>query len=642
MIPFSGVTYFTAYYHFYGKIIKYINDFLSIIEDEFRKNDLNELFRYYLYRRVLEIDKYDKYQINKNNILRDTIDSYKSGNQLLDMLYGDKIESHLVNNLVNGLRTQVMTSSQIVLKINYELSKIKSIVDERSISYFSKTFDRLSNRVTNLLELKQAAGSIIKLEESGDTPDIKSFRRRINKILYSYLRTADSIHDFLIGQRTTPEFKKRDLIKTITFNVKKENDDSEANMNYLEILKDMSEKTIFSEKFVFDEDTENINLLELSKSMNSRSNFETNIMEQLNKFIYRIINLDNTKNKHIKKELLSVYRPGNIVLEKILMESKETMNTAQYVDKEQLITMEQTGNGDIFTENIDNLLFVIYNDDILEPTKTEERKGIIEKVKQFLGIDNVSLSVDFYSSSGTFFKIFTEVESDGGRNIFVRPNRVLAEIWDPATNKKVKNIKELVITQTIKTDLLDKQQYIPICDKNYKVTLDERNNNLFVKAGINIEHLGKNTEKELDIENIDRTKQFHPEVKRISDLITRTDDDSEICKLLYLKNSGDWGQATSAKENKTFLLTEDKLCSYYSVLTNTSTIYTIKRGNTYLTFLHKGNINMLWKDIFLLINQSLIDNDFYLFVENYVIIYFDAVDKFNQNFRYELRFNIDN
>ena len=67
IIPFSGVTYFTSYYHFYAKIMTYLKDFLSKIQDEFRKNEISELVRYYLYRKVLEIDKYDEYQINKNN-----------------------------------------------------------------------------------------------------------------------------------------------------------------------------------------------------------------------------------------------------------------------------------------------------------------------------------------------------------------------------------------------------------------------------------------------------------------------------------------------------------------------------------------------------------------------------------------------
>ena len=36
------------------------------------------------------------------------------------------------------------------------------------------------------------------------------------------LRTADSVHDFLIGSRTSPEFKKKDFLQSIKFSVNNE------------------------------------------------------------------------------------------------------------------------------------------------------------------------------------------------------------------------------------------------------------------------------------------------------------------------------------------------------------------------------------------------------------------------------------
>ena len=109
--------------------------------------------------------------------------------------------------------------------------------------------------------------------------------------------------------------------------------------------------------------------------------------------------------------------------------------------------------------------------------------------------------------------------------------------------------------------------------------------------------------------------------------------------MLYLKNSGDWGEVTSANENKTFLLTEDKLCSYYSILTNTSTIYTIKRGNRYITILHKGNIDMKWEEMIKQIQDSLINNSYYLF-SNEIEIKFNVTEKSGADDNYTLMFKL--
>jgi hypothetical protein len=179
-----------------------------------------------------------------------------------------------------------------------------------------------------------------------------------------------------------------------------------------------------------------------------------------------------------------------------------------------------------------------------------------------------------------------------------------------------------------------------MCEENYKVTIkDDTNQHLMVNAGINIEKLDSTQIKELDIENDDRSKRFHPEVKKISDLISKTDNIIKKCKLLYLKNSGDWGEVTSANENKTFLLTEDKLCSYYSILTNTSTIYTIKRGNCYITILHKGNIDMKWAEMIKQIQDSLIINAYYLFSTN-IEIKLSVTEKSDTDDNYTLVFDL--
>ena len=643
IVPYETFNYFNSYCDFYTKIMTYIKDFSSIIEHQFRQDNLNEIDRYYIYRRITEFDMRDEKYNKKNDTLRENIHTYKRGGEILNMLYGTVLYDRLVPNIVNGLRTKITEDSQIIvnLKRTFQESTEKITSNKKEINNLSKTFDKLTNQVTNLIEYTNTGGFFI-TPESGLETSIKNSIRIINQILYSCLRTADSIHDFF-GNRTSPEFEKNkfEYIKFITFITDIAKPD--IKQNFEEIVQTLINTKVLGKKIEKDLDLKNykgegINIAELLNAIQKPSDIEDHTMDVMNKFLYVIAQL----NDSVKASIVKVYRPGNTLLGEIAQNISlcpSVLNTANFVDREYLFNQEYLGldKGNmtkIFTHENKNLLFVIYDKNILTEEKKGNRTEIIKKVKKFLGKDSVALSIDFYAISKIFFEMFT-IDKDGeGNNVFVRPNRVLAEVWDPAPNKKLKYLENVMITQVLNknSDLLDTENNMPICNKDYKVTFEENiDHHLIVNTGI------KMTGGDLiDIETDVKSTRFSPEVLRISKLIVDANKDPDkICKLFYLKNSGDWGQVTSANQNKSFLLSEDRLCNFYSVMTNTSSIYTIKRGDIFITMLHKGNIQMSWVDIFESIRSTLVNNKYYLFAKK-IEIKFKIDEKSDYSIIYNL------
>ena len=643
IVPYDTFNYFNSYCDFYTKTMTYIKDFSSMIEDQFREDNLSEIDRYYVYRRITEFDMRDEKYNKKNDTLRENINTYKTGGEILNMLYGTVLYDRLVPNIVNGLRTKITEDSQIIvnLKKTFQESKGKITSNKKEINNLSKTFDKLTNQVTNLLESKNTGGYFINIQPP--EPSIEASIKIINQILYSCLRTADSIHDFF-GNRTSPEFEKNkfEYIKYIKFIT--DIAEPEIKQNFEEILKKLTGTKVLGKRLIDQEDFKkykglDINIAELLNAIQKPSDIEDHTMDVMNKFLYRIAEL----NDSVKASIVKVYRPGNTILGEIAQNittvCPDVLNTAKFVDRESLFNQEYLGLNkgnmkNIFKDDNKNLLFVIYDKNILELINKEKRIEIIKKVKEFLDKDSVALSIDFYAISKTFFEMFTADHDSEGKNVFVRPNRVLAEVWDPAPNKKLKHLENVMITQVLNTgsDLLDTKNNMPICNKDYKVTFEENpEHHLIVNTGITMK--GGDL---IDIETDVKSTRFSPEVFRISNLIVEANKDSDkICKLFYLKNSGDWGQVTSANQNKSFLLSEDRLCNYYSVMTNTSSIYTIKRGDIFITMLHKGNIKMSWNDIFESINSTLVNNKYYLFAKK-IEIKFRIDDKSDYSIVYDL------
>ena len=356
--------------------------------------------------------------------------------------------------------------------------------------------------------------------------------------------------------------------------------------------------------------------------MEKKTHFEDHIMAQMNKFIYNLCQIDHyPADLNITNEFLNTYRPGNFILDKILNCGSilSYINTAQYINKPELFILEQRDFDekklpDIFKKTeMDNLLFVIYDDSILidDVENKQKRLEIIKTVKQFFGTDSVKLLVDYGQKSGPFFKIFTLDDAEGN-DVFVLPKFSLAQEWD-AASKRGYDLNITEEPQILNTDLLDKDNNIPICEKDYKIILDRKDDRVIAYAGINVDDLS------ISPNPID-SKKFTPSVNILSNLISDPKASENIrCKLFYLKNSGDWGQVTSANQNKSFLLSEDRLCSYYSFLTNTSTIYTIERGavkKKFITILHRGDIEMSWQNMIEMIQKTLLVNNYYIFYEN--------------------------
>jgi hypothetical protein len=641
IVSYEEKNYFNSYNNFYDKIMMYIKNEVLKIEYQFKNNNLNELYRYYLYRKIIEFDIKEETYKNKNDTLREYIVQNKSAYDIMKMLYGSIYEDTVRYNVVDEFRTKVTeNSNSIILIMNILEKQVTKAVQKDSITYYSKTFDRLTDKVTKMLEHKQSAGMFLRNEvipKQAGKPDLNTiYRERINKILYTVLRGADTKHDFLFDEkRPSAEFQKNknEYLKSIKFIPKLEFTEvgkkaENQKKNYDEILTDLYHAEIFSKLFIIGDqkDILDIDLEPLLEAMEKKSDFEDNIMAQMNRFIYNVCQLDFSPDAiNINGEFLKVYRPGNFILEKILKSNfmSPYLNTAQYINKKELFNLEnrdfdETKISEIFKkEELDNLLFVIYDDSILndDAVNKQKRKEIINTVKKFFGTDSVKLLVDYGQKSGPFFKIFTK-DNDIGKDVFLIPKFSLAQEWDAAT-KRTYHLNTTEEPQILNTDLLDKENNIPICEKDYKVTLERKDDRVIAHADINVYELDKGS---VPIDS----KNFTPSVNILSDLISDKKATEAIrCKLFYLKNSGDWGQVTSANQNKSFLLSEDRLCSYYSFLTNTSTIYTMERGSNsnrkFITMIHRGDIDMSWQNIIEIIQKTLSLNNYYIFYNNITI-----------------------
>jgi hypothetical protein len=661
IVKYEEKNYFNSYNNFYDKIMVYIKNEVFQIENQFRNNNLSEIYRYYVYRKIIEFDITEETYKNKNDTLREYIIQNKSAYDIMKMLYGSIYEDTVNYNVIDEFRTKVTEDSDTIILIMNILEKEITNIRPEGIDYYSNIFDRISKKVEQIQLLKhtQSAGMFLKKEvipKNKDKPDNNTiFRERINKILYTVLRSADSRHDFLFDEkRPSAEFQKNknEYLKSIKFipeleytEVGKKKDQKK---DYEEILNDLNNTEIFKKLFVIGEtnDIQDINLEPLLESMERKTHFEDHIMAQMNKFIYNLCQIDHyPADLNITNEFLNTYRPGNFILDKILNCGSilSYINTAQYINKPELFILEQRDFDEkklpeIFKKKeMDNLLFVIYDDSILidDVENKQKRLEIIKTVKQFFGTDSVKLLVDYGQKSGPFFKIFT-LDDGEGNDVFVLPKFSLAQEWD-AASKRGYDLNITEEPQILTTDLLDKDNNIPICEKDYKIILDRKDDRVIAYAGINVDDLS------ISPDPID-SKNFTPSVNILSNLISDPKASENIrCKLFYLKNSGDWGQVTSANQNKSFLLSEDRLCSYYSFLTNTSTIYTIERGavkKKFITILHRGDIEMSWQNMVEMIQNTLLVNNYYIFYEN-INITLDVTyrsDKQKKTEEYEINF----
>lgn len=656
------LTYFNSYCDFYTTVMSFIKDFVSKKDDQLRKDDMSELYRYYVYRRIIEFDITDKIYREKNDTIRENIDGYDSGYAIISMLYGSIPEDTV--ELYDCLRKKASNDPNILVNIQERFVK-KIKFDDRELIYNSKTLDRITKQITGLLEMKKGGALFFSKDEPIRDID-KQILYGINIILYSALRKADGIHDFMKGDSEKEsadrvvegflkENKKRNFLNALRF-FYNDNDlyivgkkgiilRGDKSSTVREIIEFLNGTKIFDKKeFVYSEDDKNIitkegniNLYKLNEILNERqkygSNFEDEMISILNKYLFCISKLNVP---WLTANILKNYRPGNKLLEKISEKIPEHMsNKAFYVNKEQLFEMENALKS--FDETIlrrcfseqnlnDNLLFVIYHESlyseesVTNAAKKAERQSIIKTVTDFFGTENVLLSIDSGTGSKNFLKIFTlEEKSD----TFIYSDKIAAEKWDPAGG--FKSLKDLNIPNSQipynleNIDLLNVKNNIPICEKDYKINIEEKNNHILVHTGVDIPLLGQ-TQSTIDLNDDDTRKRFKPSVKEISELILKSKKDSDICKFFYLKNSGDWGEATSANYYKSFLLTDDKLCSFYTFLTNTSTIFTIKHKGMCITMLFKGDIQKPWKYILPLIQTHLQKEHFYVLFNKITIV----------------------
>lgn len=597
----------------------------------------DEIYRFYMYRKIMELETNNEKFLKQNKEFREKYTNLLDPNVFYSILYSDPTESTLVDNVTNILRDKVTYESKIMKsfidKLKEETSLMVADKDDK-MRYLLDNF-KTDNRIIE-------GGTFMNLD--GDGVEYPKDKKQIELLLYSVLRTADTIHDFYVGSRTESSFKRQNLYENITFSY---SDIVSKFKNSIQIINDFNKKMFFNKKLKFIKDNElidtngliNIDINDLLYILWNRTSFEDNTINKLNKFIFRLINV----NDSLKSDFILTYRPSNLIIHKVINQKDIFLNEFNYVKKEELIKFEDSGQLDLkscFT-NIEpdiynNLAFIVYDKSILLPEKKKNRENIINAVTKFIGSNMAKVSVDYQSHSNLFFEIFEKEKS----TLFRKPKKNYAELWDPAINKSIKSINEIDIIEKIDTGILDingdnKRPFI--CSDNYDIKLLEVNNKLYADAGVSLEkHMKKIHDKDMiEVEGIDG---FSPEVKKIASYLSKYDSSQaeKICKLFYLKNSGDWGQVSSCKQNKSFLITEDKLCSYYSFLTNTSTIYTYYKNGVYVTMIHKGKLERKLTELIESIKTNLIFYNYYLFFKSLHILL--KIDNKNVDINFKITF----
>lgn len=398
-------------------------------------------------------------------------------------------------------------------------------------------------------------------------------RKEVDLNIFTLLRSADSIHDFY-KSRGSLDDKNRIFVSNIKFNGQSARDVYNG------------ETDIFEKNDWFKYFSENV------------GNFdEPLVIRDLNQYI---------KYKLGEDSILDRFRIDfDYMGENLISFGK---NEFEYF------------NNKFTKSNKDSAKYLIirFNDNI----DISKKESIYDAVKNFVGEKN-EISIDMSNSTKKFFRILEDVAEErkkkGGvdNHIFVRRNMnsIHAEMWDSAgpgfksTTQYKTAIKEVSRgIMTINEPLISKD--VNICD-NFLITLKD-----------------KEAEFSKDFTKVDKIYEEYKSrsVAYLSSIIPSSGSDKEkerkanednVCIPFYVKNSGDWGQVMNAKVNKVFLVTDDSLCSYYSILTKTPTITTLTYEGDQYTILYKEGLESTFEEYLDRIKNS-INNDF--FKQNYTKI----------------------
>ncbi len=412
----------------------------------------------------------------------------------------------------------------------------------------------------------------------------------ISIIVYTSLRVADTIHDF-----NGRSLNLNNYINTIQFFINlglKDYFKKYEGMTISEIFEKLMDVTEFKMKNLND----HLNKLDVT---NKFSNVEDDTMENIANFLKEIYK--DTSYSFLKEYIEKIYRPNKDDLKKIInyiFVAKNNIIESLLIPIDKIILLDGTIDKKINTiEKKDSKLSLL----VLKKGATLD-KDTYDNLKKFFEGRQLGISYDMGPIVLKILELVNDYEKDKNienkDKLFFVPEKIIAEVWDPADNKNATKTRYNNITNQIiyvENDLLDIDnekdgRLITICNPDQSLTLT-------YEAPDKV--IGTLNTKQLNIKGREYESKYG-EINKVIGRILNKDVPFDPCDGFYVKNSGDWGQVKSAKNNKMILLTEDRLCNEYAVLTDTSSIYAFnlkEQPNHIFFLLHKGKIDKDYNDV---------------------------------------------
>lgn len=529
--------------------------------------------------------------------------------------------STLLKQKLNQYLQQFTHEVKNILKKKIEASRLsKSEIPSISLNEVSST-------------VPVAAGGRLILTDIDNDNDIDL----LSIIVYTSLRVADTIHDFNgVGLNKNI----REYLDDIKFYINKPFFSLSKSQGYslTELYKklvDQDSKLFGIFQLVYETEIKNvdskrssslmetINLFDFdcSKHISNIEDYTIEVLSNLIKKVYFAPRLDDG----IKKKLLTTFRPSKKIFYTLANELLKTSTpncVAKIVNKEKIIEdnfmsffkdITYDSNNEAFLEQVkfdgnnksernNNLLLLA-----VKKSEPIDKKSYNLIQQLFNQSNSINVSYDMGSITLELLSLIEKYEQTNGikDRLFTIPNKVIAEIWDPADNKgatrsryKNHNLQNIEVTR----DLLD----IDNKEEDRLITICKPNRNL------RLEFFPPETVYGwLDGNNLNLGESKYGEIGKIVKKINSAN--KTACDGFYIKNSGDWGQVKSANNNKLILLSEDKLCNEYATLTNTTNLYGFKMAqydNYNFFVIHKGELQKTVFDVFFDIHQIIKNNNY--------------------------------
>ncbi len=544
---------------------------------------INQLLQKLYFLRKLNSYFNSKFYADQTNIIRNIIDNYLNNKNPSDfdtILCVQSVNKELNEidydnkDYIEEFRSKI--NNNFYKTINIENKKVESILEseknniKRSMNIYSlaKNSSFLNKKENKII---QKGGFLKTFYSPTGIPDVQPLFSNT----YAKLRIADSMHDF---------YGKKDINNKI-FNDK----------NFKELT-----FTSVSNKGIIDD------------LKPTSTDFEPNLVKEINNGIYtHLSGLYNPANDAIikifnnyiqneycpSKEAIKRYilsnpsiNNNNLTIEQLYnlftyeLDGPLQTNSLLYIAK-QALDDELRSKQPLGTQTLQSTLSKYYLGYIISNQATPLARIYINTIREFLGPYN-KISIDMMPGAlRTFFNFLNGAYSTTPPTpptpLFYRVNstNILSEVWDPATSgfKSVEQYTYLIgndnrLIEYPITNIynINDDSVLPkICSTDFTIT--KNNGKLYT------------TINSIPIS----VKQYNNSIPQV---LYRINNGSDACEELNIKNSGDWGQVKSAKENKFLLLTGDTLCAAYCVMSNTSLVTAFGEQDKTYVLIKKGDL----------------------------------------------------